>query len=1350
MLRAIPQEESNRTLIFGQAVSQSNLNLLSRRPELRQAVCVKYAMVGGGRSTVNTTQPRTVDLMNGIGSTLVTQLPSIPPVCVNPKLTPTKIGSNCVLNEQVNSSILHFQSSLKSTSTLSSIEGDGKSAELASEKAEAKKVASISMDQSTRRRNRHAPKTGEELGDTSNDNSLNESKMKVPLKDPKTKVGTIPKDSSNAQKKTDPLLEKHEKPAKWLVGDLIWSKVSGHPWWPCLIACDPVEGVYTKVRVKGKGCVRNYHVQYFYDEPERAWVSENATLGFEGKDKFFKYVEDMLERAPAKQRSQISQKYGVSKHKRPVWDRAVRLAEAALPLSHVERKMRYITNINKQTENSKVEEKPLQQQQQQQQHQQQPGTEEQEKSGEIPKPAKVASKNQKQKTENNKVKSDSCPNDNVSVLNGTLAKKRNSSAGPMNDSVVNNSSPQRKKQKMSGGADQSSTSVAPKSGKDDGSFDMFCQKHREGVLSEHTDFDEQMVVEYLRQQWSMMSQKQKARYKSKFGGGGGGEGSVTSRATSSDEPVKEEPVKMEVKPTQKRGQSVKRTPRVSKPLVKKTDKGSSEGTSPPEVQVKRSPRVSKPSIKKLEAEEDNKLFTEYQKQQWTDNGISDNQTKEEEEERNVRQQRRGRAVPKEETLEGSYHLHCLGMTSSPPTSSFKCDQCTTGLHSCFCCKQTGNVKKCSVVHCGKFYHDTCVRKHPLTRAESKSFICPLHLCVTCSADTSSSKNPKAAKGRLCRCLRCPTAYHVGDFCIGAGSVNMAGNNIICSNHFVPPKNKKAATHINVSWCFICNLGGTLLCCDSCPAAFHADCINISCPEGTWYCQDCARGKKPLYGDIVWVKVGNYRWWPGEICHPKNVPMNIQQKPHQIGEFPVRFFGSHDYYWTNQARVFLFQEGDKGSKDSSATKGLAKIFQAGIAEATEAFKLWKTAKENRDQLENEKIGKKPAPFKFVKTNVPVGNVLIHKADLSEIPRCECRPDMENPCGSDSECLNRMLMYECHAQVCPAKEHCQNQRFTKRLYPDSVPAKTATRGWGLMTNVDIKKGQFVNEYVGDLIDEEECKKRILKAHEDNVSNFYMLTLDKNRIIDAGPKGNLSRFMNHSCQPNCETQKWMVNGDVRVGLFSLHDIPAGSELTFNYNLDCLGNEKKICACGAPNCSGFLGVRPKSVISQSDKKAKDMKKKKKRKRGKLDLKKHEDECFRCGEGGELVMCDKSQCPKVYHLQCLSLTKPPHGRWTCPWHHCDECGKQSVRLCHECPNSFCSQHSENNIYTVDGREVCSDHEDLLLGVVTSYANGPTKSEKAKFHSLCTLSITLSLSLSLIIYLKFKNFSGCVGWRIGG
>ena len=62
-----------------------------------------------------------------------------------------------------------------------------------------------------------------------------------------------------------------------------------------------------------------------------------------------------------------------------------------------------------------------------------------------------------------------------------------------------------------------------------------------------------------------------------------------------------------------------------------------------------------------------------------------------------------------------------------------------------------------------------------------------------------------------------------------------------------------------------------------------------------------------------------------------------------------------------------------------------------------------------------------------------------------------------------------------------------------------------------------------------------------------NFSTLFFLKDRIIDAGPKGNYSRFMNHSCNPNCETQKWTVNGDVRVGLFALCDIPAGKSNLF-----------------------------------------------------------------------------------------------------------------------------------------------------------------------------------------------------------
>jgi len=70
-----------------------------------------------------------------------------------------------------------------------------------------------------------------------------------------------------------------------------------------------------------------------------------------------------------------------------------------------------------------------------------------------------------------------------------------------------------------------------------------------------------------------------------------------------------------------------------------------------------------------------------------------------------------------------------------------------------------------------------------------------------------------------------------------------------------------------------------------------------------------------------------------------------------------------------------------------------------------------------------------------------------------------------------------------------------------------------------------------------------------------------------------------MNHSCQPNCEMQKWTVNGDIRIGLFALMDIPSGTELTFNYNFEYVGPDKKPCMCGAPNCSGFIGVKVNKV---------------------------------------------------------------------------------------------------------------------------------------------------------------------------
>lgn len=93
--------------------------------------------------------------------------------------------------------------------------------------------------------------------------------------------------------------------------------------------------------------------------------------------------------------------------------------------------------------------------------------------------------------------------------------------------------------------------------------------------------------------------------------------------------------------------------------------------------------------------------------------------------------------------------------------------------------------------------------------------------------------------------------------------------------------------------------------------------------------------------------------------------------------------------------------------------------------------------------------------FLQVNKPVGRVQIYTADISEIPKCNCKPSDERPCSFESECLNRMLLYECHPQVCPAGDRCMNQDFTKRLYPETKIIRTAGKGWGLISLRDIKK-------------------------------------------------------------------------------------------------------------------------------------------------------------------------------------------------------------------------------------------------------------------------------------------------------
>lgn len=84
--------------------------------------------------------------------------------------------------------------------------------------------------------------------------------------------------------------------------------------------------------------------------------------------------------------------------------------------------------------------------------------------------------------------------------------------------------------------------------------------------------------------------------------------------------------------------------------------------------------------------------------------------------------------------------------------------------------------------------------------------------------------------------------------------------MVCLKYFLREKNKVYYIYVNVNWCFVCFIGGILICCESCFVVFYLECISYEgIFEGYFFCKDCIEGKELFYGEIVWVKLGMYRY-----------------------------------------------------------------------------------------------------------------------------------------------------------------------------------------------------------------------------------------------------------------------------------------------------------------------------------------------------------------------------------------------------------------------------------------------------------------------------------------------------------
>ena len=136
------------------------------------------------------------------------------------------------------------------------------------------------------------------------------------------------------------------------------------------------------------------------------------------------------------------------------------------------------------------------------------------------------------------------------------------------------------------------------------------------------------------------------------------------------------------------------------------------------------------------------------------------------------------------------------------------------------------------------------------------------------------------------------------------------------------------------------------------------------------------------------------------------------------------------------------------------------------------------------------------------------------------------------------------------------------------------KSPIQGRGAFATRKIKKGERIVEYKGERISNREADRRYPDPKEGEHHHTFLFELDENTCVDAAVGGNSARFINHSCEPNCEA----VIEHGRIYIDAMRDIRRGEELVYDYNYiledrHSPANKRLYpCACGARRCRGTI----------------------------------------------------------------------------------------------------------------------------------------------------------------------------------
>lgn len=207
----------------------------------------------------------------------------------------------------------------------------------------------------------------------------------------------------------------------------------------------------------------------------------------------------------------------------------------------------------------------------------------------------------------------------------------------------------------------------------------------------------------------------------------------------------------------------------------------------------------------------------------------------------------------------------------------------------------------------------------------------------------------------------------------------------------------------------------------------------------------------------------------------------------------------------------------------------------------------------------------------------------------------RPKMDkndDPCGctrpsdptvmtcNDLSCVLFACQEECRSN-CWAGDQCGNRRIQRKQWKQLQIFDAGKKGKGLRVLEDVRAGDFVTEYVGRAVNKQALPTLFRRYERER--KLYIMALDTNIYIDARKKGGIARYINHSCDPNCVVERWKVRGILRAAVVACKDIPAGTELSFDYQWERKrGRAPTKCHCGSIICRGTLEV-PRSMEEEA-----------------------------------------------------------------------------------------------------------------------------------------------------------------------